>query len=77
MPRTLTTLQSRYASLTHWKPGSPEADEAGRKFWSAKALADLQESIARSPLPFTQSQRDQIVAVLRNGVAAAEPTPAP
>lgn len=65
MPRTLTTLQSRYASLTHWKPGSPESQEAGRDFWSAKAFADLADSIARSPLAFTDEQRQRIIELLR------------
>ena len=45
MPRKPSPkLQSRYASLTHWKPGSPEAEEAGREFWCAKAIQDLQDS---------------------------------
>jgi hypothetical protein len=64
MPRTLTTLQSRYASLTHWKPGSPESQEAGRDFWCAKAIQDLQDCLARSPLPFTDEQRQRITELL-------------
>jgi hypothetical protein len=65
MPRTLTQQQARYASLTHWKPGSPESQEAGREFWSAKAFADLADSIARSPLPFTDEQRQRLTELLR------------
>ena len=65
MPKTTQPrAQARYASLSHWKPGSPESQEAGREFWSAKAIQDLQDSLARSPLPFTDAQREQIIAVL-------------
>ena len=64
LPRTNTKQQARYASLSYWKPGSPESHEAGRDFWCAKAIQDLKDSLARSPLPFTDAQREQIIAVL-------------
>ena len=64
MPRTLTQKQARYASLAHWKPGSPESQEAGREFWCAKAIQNLQDSLARSPLPFTDEQRHAITELL-------------
>ena len=72
MPRKLTQQQARYASLNHWKPGSTEADEAGQVFWSAKAIQDLKDSIARSPLPFTSEQRQAIVAVVLSGDPAPD-----
>lgn len=61
MPKTLNPERTRYASLSRWKPGSPESQEAGREFWCAKAIQDLQDSLARSPLPFTDEQRQRII----------------
>jgi hypothetical protein len=78
MPRslTLTKLQADYASLTYRKPGSPEAEEASRKFWCARLIENVEEVLAKSP-PFTQAQRDEIIAVLCAGDLAPESTPAP
>lgn len=56
--------QAIYASLTWRKPGSPETLEAGREFWFVKTIDDLQDSLTRSPLPFTDEQREQIIAVV-------------
>jgi hypothetical protein len=77
MPRTLTQQQARYASLTHWKPGSSESQEAGRDFWCAKAIQDLQDSLTRSPLPFTDEQRQRIAALMLSGDPAPESTSTP
>jgi hypothetical protein len=63
-PHTVIQTQARYASLAHWRPGSAEAQEAGREFWFAKALSDLQDSVARSPLPFTKEQRARITELM-------------
>ena len=59
--------QGLYASLSWRKPGSPETLEAGREFWFVKAMDSLQDSLTRSPLPFTDTQREQIIALLRAG----------
>ena len=66
---TLNPERARWASLNYWKPGSPETLEAGRDFWSAKAMKDLEDSLARSPLPFTDEQRERLAALLRAGGA--------
>jgi hypothetical protein len=72
--RTLNPERARWASLSYWHPGSPEAQEAGRDFWCAKAIQDLKDALVRSPLPFTDEQRDQIIAVVLSAEAATEST---
>jgi hypothetical protein len=71
MPTTLTKqrrqTQALYASLSWRKPGSPETLEAGREFWFVKTMDDLLDSLARSPLPFTDEQRQRIAELLAAG----------
>jgi hypothetical protein len=62
--RTLNPERARWASLSYWHPDSPDAYEAGRTFFFAKAIADLQESLTRSPLPFTAEQRKHLTDLL-------------
>ena len=64
MPNTLTArTQAVYASLSCASPVAP-TPEAGREFWCVKAIQDRLDSLARSPLPFTDEQRERIVELL-------------
>ena len=73
---TLRQLQAHVATTANYKRGSPEHEEARRKFWSARALRDVKDAVAKSP-PFTQAQREEIIAVLCAGDPAPESTVAP
>jgi hypothetical protein len=48
--------RSPAGSLVAPSPKKPVAE-----FWCAKAIQDLQDSLARSPLPFTDEQRQRII----------------
>jgi hypothetical protein len=65
VPNTRATqAQAEYASWMARQPGSPEALDAGRKFWFVKAVAILSDCMSRSPLPWTDEQRQEITDLL-------------
>ena len=44
---------------------------------AGEAIQDLQDSLARSPLPFTEEQRQRIAALMLSGDPAPESTSTP
>jgi hypothetical protein len=65
-PTTLTALQARVGLTARYNPGSPEHADALRDYWSARAVMRLKEIVGKSP-PFTQAQREAIIAVFDGG----------
>jgi hypothetical protein len=59
-----TQAQAEYASLMARKPDSDEAREAARRFFFVKMLDALRDGLNRSPLPFTDEQRQALADLL-------------
>jgi hypothetical protein len=63
---TLTAKRARFASLTHWSPGSPEYEQAAREFFHVLLIQQITDALSKSP-PFTSEQREQLVSLLSGG----------
>ena len=65
VPHTRATqAQAVYASLSSTKRGTPEHQRAAAEYYFVKALTTLQDSLSRSPVPWTDEQRAEITEIL-------------
>lgn len=67
--RSLTGPRAKLAGLSNRKRGTPEHNAAAQEFYYLLLSQKVTEILGKAP-PLSQSQREDIIAILHNGGGA-------